>query len=127
MVQRTAPAPGQPTITDPAPPATTVAESGTTVDVVQARFSEAHLRQTQARVMGALRADGINVYGAGVAMPRNRVTMRIADADDTVRATVAQRLPVDEVCIDGPPPAPPTGPITQITTLIPTDPDPWIV
>lgn len=110
----------------PAPPSTTVAESGHVVDVVRVEHSAAELATVQAQVNVVFDDGAIPLGGNGITSSLNRVTMNVnAEPTDEMRRTIAERVPVDAVCLSGGPPVEPY--FEHPTTMIPAEgSDPWI-
>lgn len=82
---------------------TTVAESGVTVVVVQAAYSEADLIELVEELMAH---EELGAYGGGVLTMKNRVVLSLEVADVGTRAAIAELAPIDAVCVEGPAEAP---------------------
>lgn len=107
------------------PPTTTVAQAGTSVDVVQVANSEADLNAIQQQVMPAFADGALTIGSTGTSPLINRVSIGVSldDPDpsevDEARRLVAERLPVDAVCVEGGPPEEP--PFEMPETMIPAE------
>lgn len=107
------------------PPTTTVAEAGTTVDVVQVANAEADLNAIQQQVMPAFDDGALSIMSTGTSTMINRVSIGVAFDEpdpaelDAARRLVAERLPVDAVCVEGGPIEEP--PFEMPATMIPSE------
>ena len=119
------PSPDDVAVVEPRPEiteTTTVAESGTTVGLVQVAHTEA-----EQMALGEELADSIDgelgIIGVGVKTDLNRVTVMLRLADAETRAAVAELGPIDALCVDGPAEAPvPIDPATVDLLTVGDDP-----
>ncbi|QGG94346.1 hypothetical protein [Actinomarinicola tropica] len=103
------PSPDDVAVVEPRPEiteTTTVAESGTTVDLVQVAHTEAELLAVSEEVVGSM--DELGIIGVGVKTDLNRVSIDLRLADAEIRAAVGELGPIDALCVNGPtePPVP---------------------
>lgn len=108
------------------PPTTTVAESGAVVDVVQVARTEPELQALADEARTAFDDGSVPVVNAGTDIRINRVVIDLGELPtDEVRRTIAERVPVDSVCLSGGPTE--AFEIDMPTTMIPAEgTDPWI-
>lgn len=115
--------------TTPAPPTTTVGESGWVVDVVQAPHSQAALTAVQSRLYADRDALGVTIGSSGTDVSRNRVRATVDPSDEATRRRLAERWPADQVCVERVPTADEAWPagVPKPTTLIPpAGTEPWV-
>lgn len=87
------------------PPATTIGESGWTVDVVQARHTRAELDALGLRLYREGTASSIPSGGQGQDVERNRVLISLPSGDEATRRRLATTWPADALCVaEGPSP-----------------------
>lgn len=101
----------------------------TVLEVVQVRFSERELMAAQEQISAATWDQGLGIYGFGIGVKRNRVTVWVENPPPGGLAEIAAAVPsppgLDAVCIDLTITAPPPdGALMVLPDL--SDPDPVV-